>query len=148
MMRFFVLLMLSLSLVACRGGKKKVHTPKVPKGDAEITNTYWRLYEMNGKQIQTPADARDVFIRLNRKRSELEGFAGCNNIGGTHAEGRHGVIKFEPFSTLMACEDRMETEQYVLKALVRANRYVINDKFLLLYDENMLLATFEAKYYK
>lgn len=148
MMRFFVLLMLSLSLVACRGGKKKVHTPKVPKGDAEITDTYWRLYEMDGKLIQTPADARDVFIRMNHKKSTLEGFAGCNNIGGTHAEGRHGAIKFEPFSTLMACEERMATEQYVLKALVRANRYVINDKFLLLYDENILLATFEARYYK
>lgn len=148
MMRFFVLLMLSLSLVACRGGKKKMHTPKVPKGDAEITNTYWRLYEMDGKQIQTPADARDVFIRLNRKRSTLEGFAGCNMISGTHSEGRHGTIKFEPFSTLAICEDRVEIEQYVLKALLKANRYVINEKFLLLYNENMLLATFEAKYYK
>ena len=148
MMRFCVVLMLSLSLVACRGGKKKVHTPKVPKGDAEITDTYWRLYEMDGKLIQTPADARDVFIRMNRKKSTLEGFAGCNNIGGTHAEGRHGAIKFEPFSTLMACEERMATEQYVLKALVRANRDIINDKFLLLYDENILLATFEARYYK
>ena len=106
------------------------------KTDSAVSYTHLDVYK------------RQVFIRMKRKKSTLEGFAGCNNIGGTHAEGRHGAIKFEPFSTLMACEERMATEQYVLKALVRANRYIINDKFLLLYDENILLATFEARYYK
>lgn len=142
------LLFLSLILClmsSCRSGKKKVH---IPKGDAELTNTYWRLYEMNGKPIAAPADARDVFIRLNSKKGMLEGFAGCNGIGGKHSEGRHGTILFEPITTLMACDDRMDIEQYLLRSLNKANRYVINDKHLLLYNDNLLLAVFEAKYYK
>jgi heat shock protein HslJ len=146
MMRTILLLILTLSLTAsCRSGKKKPH---VPKGDAELTNTYWRLAEMNGKAVETPADARDVFIRLITKRGKLEGFTGCNMIEGTHSEGRKGAIEFKAMTTLMACEERTDVEQYVLRALSKANRYLINDKHLLLYNDNYLLAIFEARYYK
>lgn len=146
MMRTVLLLILTLSLAAsCRSSKKKPH---VPKGEAELTNTYWRLAEMNGKAVETPVDARDVFIRLNTRRGKLEGFTGCNTIEGTHSEGRKGAIQFSALTTLMACEDRMDVEQYVLKALSKANRYLINDKHLLLYNDNYLLAVFEARYYK
>ncbi len=83
---------------------------------------------------------------LATKKAQLSGSTGCNSITGSHTEGKHGAIKFEAATTKMYCEGAMETENYVLTALNRANRYVINGHHLLLYNETYLLAIFEAKY--
>lgn len=123
--------------------KKKVKQRTV----AQLTGTYWRLFEMNGKQVTTPADAREAYIKLlPNKKGELEGNGGCNLITGTYTLGKE-TLSFQAASTLRACDD-MATESYLMNALNNANRHEINGLYLLLYKNTMLLAVFEAKYYE
>lgn len=113
---------------------------------AELLGTYWRLFEIDGKKVETPADAREVYIKLaDSKKSELEGYAGCNLITGTYKLGKE-TISFEAAATMRACDD-MTTENYIFNALNNANRYDINGLYLLVYKGTYLLAVFEAKYY-
>lgn len=121
--------------------KKKQRIPEV----AELENTYWRLYEMDGESVETPADKREVYIKLTEKKSQLEGYTGCNIITGKYILGKES-LKFEAATTERLCED-MTTEAYVLEALNNANRHEINQHYLLLFKNTYLLAIFEAKYY-
>lgn len=140
----YAFLILSIFAMSCKAAKKGSYAPK---GASRLTDTYWRLSEMNGKPVVTPSDAREVHIRLAEKKQRLTGFAGCNSIMGTYKIGKHGVIKFQAGSTMMFCEDRMETEKYLMAALTNANKYVINERHLLLYNDSRLLAVFEAQYF-
>ncbi len=121
--------------------KEKVRTT------ADFENTYWRLYEMNGEQVVTPADSKEVYIKLNSKKNKLEGYTGCNIITGTYELGKES-LSFEAATTERYCTDMMDTEEYILRALNYADRHVINGLYLMLYDGTYLLAIFEAKFYE
>lgn len=123
-----------------RKKKEKVRT------DAELTDTYWRLYEMDGKSVVTPADQREAYIKLIDKKSMLEGYTGCNIITGNFVLGKESLT-FQPATTERLCDD-MSSEEYLLKALNGANRYELNGLHLLLFNGTYLLAIFEAKYYE
>lgn len=123
----------------------KAKTVKIPE-ESELTDTHWRLSEMNGKAVASTGDDKGAYIMLYSKKSQLGGSGGCNEIMGTHKIGKHNVIAFEAAMTKMACAQGMDTEYYISKALSGANRYVINGHNLLLYNDTYLLAVFEAKY--
>lgn len=117
-----------------------------PRTQAQLTDTYWKLYEMNGKSVVTPADAMEAHIKLKgNKKMELEGNGGCNMITGNYKLGKE-TLSFEAATTLRACND-MAVESYLLNALEKTDRYEINGLYLLLYNGTYLLAVFEAKYY-
>lgn len=137
----FLSLTLPLSLHADIKGKKK---PAAEKKRATIMNTYWRLSEMDGKPLADGSQNNTPYIYLQDKKSQLLGHTGCNNIGGEFAIGKYNYIGFEAVYTEMACEG-ITTEGYILNALKGANRYTINGQNLLLYNDNLLLAVFEAK---
>lgn len=120
---------------------KPEKTKKI-KATADLQNTYWRLVEMNGKPV---VSTKEPYIKLVDKKSALEGSTGCNTIMGNYKIGKHGALKFEYGTTKMMCGD-METEQFVNSALVRTTTYDINSNHLLLYNDNVLLAVFEAQY--
>jgi len=134
----------SFSTEATAQQKKK--KKEKPRTEATLENTYWRLYEMDGKLVETPADAREVYIKLTEKKSLLEGYAGCNIITGNYELGKE-TLTFEPSLTERLCDD-MTTENYVINALTKANRHELNGLHLLLYQGTYLLAIFEAKYYE
>lgn len=141
-------LLLALFCVSCgssrKSGGKKKETAK--KEVAELENTYWSLFEMDGHEVNTPEDAEEVYIRMNSRKNTLEGFAGCNTLGGKYHGGK-GEISFEAMATRMSCP-WMDKENFLFNTLEKANRYVINGQHLLLYDDNYLLAVFKAKYNK
>lgn len=122
--------------------KKKQRIPEI----SELENTYWRLYEMDGKSVVTPADKREVYIKLIERKSQLEGYTGCNIITGKYELGRE-TLTFEAATTERLCDD-MATETYIMEALNNADRYEINQHYLLLYKGTYMLAIFEAKYYE
>lgn len=124
---------------------KKVKPVKIPE-ESELTDTYWRLSEMNGKAVASTGAANEAYIMLYSKKGQLGGSGGCNEIMGSHKAGKHNVIKFEAAMTKMACAQGMDTEYYISNALAQADRYLINGHNLLLYRETYLLAVFEAKY--
>lgn len=123
-----------------RKKKKKVITT------AELENTYWRLSEMDGKPLVTPADSKEVYIKLNSKKETLEGYTGCNLVTGNYDYSRDGLT-FSAAVTEKLCKDNMSTEQYLLEAINNANRHEINGLYLLLFKDNYMLAMFEARYF-
>lgn len=113
-------------------------------GEASLEKTYWKLADVNGNALSTSSNGREAYIMLISKKSRVEGNTGCNSLAGKYEMGRHGYIKFTVAGTKMACGN-METENYMQNALSNANRYVINGQNLLLYNDNLLLAIFEAR---
>jgi len=141
----FFLALVSVGFYACNSQKAASANP----GNAEITETYWRLTELMGKPVgATPAGKKEVYIKL-RKNGNLEGFAGCNGFGG-HFELKEGAqITFSNImGTMMACDD-LNNENKLLEALRVTDNYIHHGKVLLLNKgKKAPLARFEADYSK
>lgn len=115
-------------------------------GNAELVETYWRLVELNGKAIgPTPADKREIHITLRKDGNRMEGFAGCNGVGGTYDLKDGNRLSFKNvIGTLMYCAD-METETAFTKMLTTIDNYSLSGKQLTLNKARMApLARFEA----
>ena len=145
----FLLLLIAMISVTCYAGKRDMKKDKPAKhnnkskGKAELIDTHWRLSELNGKPVTT--GNTEAYIMFAKKGSRIEGNTGCNSLGGTYNTGRFEALKIEAVSTKMACPD-MTSESQMNTALSYANRYMINGQYLLLYNDNLLLALFEAQY--
>lgn len=141
-MNKIILILLVFALFQCKSAEKNTST-------AMLENTYWRLAEMNGEPVATPADAKEVHMILTSVDSEktVKGFAGCNNIGGSFTlEGNK--IHFTTISTKMFCQDRMEVEDFLTNALSKADAYSIKGEELYLYQGETKLITFQSVYFK
>lgn len=114
--------------------------------EAELENTYWKLYEMNGKKVVTPMDAKEAYLKFNSKKETLEGYAGCNMVTGNYEEDKDNKLTFTAAMTERYCED-MTIENYITEILNHTNRYELNGLYLLLFHDNYLLGVFEAQYY-
>jgi heat shock protein HslJ len=116
---------------------------------ATLENTYWKLAEMNGKPIVTPADAKEVHIILTNEgeNKRVKGHAGCNSLGGSYTLSGN-EIKFITITTKMMCVDRMDVEDFLLNALSVANRYKITGETLELFQGDTLVARFQSVYLK
>lgn len=122
---------------------KTLKTKKPRKETADLQDTYWRLTEMNGTPLASAAN--EAFIKLTEKKSVLEGSTGCNLISGSFQIGKRGELAFEYGTTKKMCGD-MAVERFMNHTLTNTNRYDINGHHLLLYNDSILLAIFEAKY--
>lgn len=119
-----------------------------PDPMAELAGTYWRLDEVGGNAVHTSEGQREAHFALDAAESRVRGHGGCNNFFGGYWAG-DGTLAFSGLgSTMMACEDGMETEQAFLDALGRTTRYRIGGLFLTLYDDQEVLARFEAMYFR
>ena len=131
-----------LIIAACNTqGKSQQSEPK-----ASLTNTYWKLAEMNGKPVQTPENAREVHIKFVEDGNRLQGFAGCNGVGGDYTLGKHNKITMRMISTQMYC-DRMEVENYLSDAVTKADNYRIEGEKLFLLQGKKQLAEFVSVYF-
>ncbi len=141
-MNKIALLFIILTLFQCKSAQNDVST-------ATLQNTYWKLSEMNGKPLVTPADAKEVHMILTYVDDEkrVKGYAGCNNIGGNFTlEGNK--IHFTIFSTKMFCQDRMDVEDFFTNALSKAETYSIKGEELSLYHGDVKLTMLKAVYFK
>jgi heat shock protein HslJ len=117
--------------------------------DAELVETYWKLTELTGKPVaKTPPDQKEPHIILKKQDNRVQGFAGCNSLGGFY-ELKGSSLKFrEITTTLMACAD-METETKLKEVLETIDNYSIRRNNLSLNRARMApLARFEAVYLK
>lgn len=111
-----------------------------------LENTQWKLSEMNGNPIITPAGAKAVYFSLTTENGgkKIKGFAGCNSLMGSYSVSE-GHIKFNVGSTKMMCAgEQMEIENFLVNTLVTADAYEIEGDVLELYEGNTLLADFKA----
>lgn len=131
-------------LFQCKTAKPSSDTSST----ATLLNTYWRLTEMNGEALQTPAGVREVHIILSHADQEdkIKGFAGCNNIGGTFKQDGQ-KLTFSAFSTRMMCPpEQMKVEDFLLKALTATDTYEIKGEILTLLEGQTVVGRFESVY--
>ena len=117
-----------------------------PGQHASLTDTYWKLLELDGEPVITHEGMREAHVILASSESRAHGFAGCNNFfGGYQIDG--DTLTFSAMgSTMMACPQGMDTEQAFLSALGKTTRFTISGQFLQIYTVDQLLARFEAVY--
>lgn len=114
------------------------------KKKIELTDTYWRLAEFNGKPLPATEGNTTPYIYMKHKGKALIGHTGCNEIAGKFDAGKDNEVGFEATYTDMSCP-QAQVEQYLQSTLKHADRYEINGNNLLLYTGNMLIGVFEAQ---
>jgi len=117
-----------------------------PREHAKLQNTYWKVIELDGKAVVTPAGMREAHVILASEESRAHGHAGCNNFFGNFETGGDKLSFSALGSTMMACPEGMDTEQAFLQALGETTRYEISGQFLTLYANDRPLARLEAVY--
>lgn len=115
------------------------------KEQPEITNKYWKLITLNGKQVKTGMN--EAFITLHTEENRVHGNAGCNSFFGQYSLSGNSEIKFEQMGmTRMACQD-MGTEDEFMQALDQAAFYALTENEMALLDSaQQNLASFKSVY--
>lgn len=115
-----------------------------------ITNKYWKLIELGGKEIRNPdVREKEAHVILADDESRAYGNTGCNFFNGNYELINHKLISFSPLaSTRMYCHD-VEHEGDFLMMFERAKSYKNVEDTLHLFDaEENLLGVFVWDFFK
>ena len=94
------------------------------KGKYTLSETKWKLIEVNGKAVKNN-DNKDYFINLDSKSGRFTGFVGCNTIMGRYNMIDATKLQFSNVaSTKMACPDS-NIESKFLKMIEKVENYKI-----------------------
>lgn len=140
-------LLITTSLIinmSCSTKKDKVTTTE-ENVNYPLTETYWKLIELNGQKITYSKDKPEVFIIFKSKESLVHGNSGCNNFSGSYSVTNETQLSLSKMvSTMMACED-MSLENEFVQTLERVDNFAIYQNNLSLNKARMApLARFEA----
>jgi heat shock protein HslJ len=104
-----------------------------------LSNNQWKILNHENYGTLTPLKKANASISFNIKENQVNGFSGCNQIGG-NAQFEDGVINFGSLvSTKMAC-DNMELENLITGVLTgKAAFYVRNNILFIVGENNSLL---------
>lgn len=128
----------------------KVVSPEAMVPDASLSETYWKLVELNGKPLkQLPFRQQAAHIILKKADGRVQGSGGCNRFFGRYEIRPGNRIHFSGLgSTMMACPG-LADESAFFKVLETADTYTIRGESLQLHKARMApLAKFEAVYLK
>lgn len=104
------------------------------KPDVTLTNTYWKLVELNREAVQ-PGEGKELHMIL-RGEDQVGGYSGCNQFTGSVTVTGEG-LSFGPIaSTRRMCQEVMEQEDAFLQALENAQRYSISGEDLAIENAN------------
>jgi heat shock protein HslJ len=106
--------------------------------DPRIEGRRWRLLELNGQAVDTPAARAGAYLELDAARSRASGNASCNRFDGRYELYAGGRLRLGPelAVTRMACPEP-ERETAFLEALARADGYAIENGILALHRARM-----------
>ena len=143
---------LLLAITASCTPTSKPATPQEPaQEDVTITNTYWKLFELNGNAMATDSSMRaNPHFILRAGDTTFNGNTGCNSMRGTYELKDQFLVKLSRIiSTKMACMNTMQIESDFLRVLEEADNYVITGDTLVLNRARMApLARFKRELMK
>jgi heat shock protein HslJ len=131
---------------SCSSTKQGNNTTVTTETNPSLTETTWRLTELMGQPVTTPAGEKGMFFILKKDGNKVNGFGGCNTFNGSYTleEAALRITFSQMVSTLMACES-MEKENGFMDVFTKADNYTILGKVLSLNKARMApLARFEA----
>jgi heat shock protein HslJ len=132
-------------LVSRVGERPAGGSTSTPIPDVSLTDTYWKLTEIDGQPATLGAGQRELHMVLTSEGDHVRGFSGCNRFTGDY-ERHESALRFKPLAaTRMACLEGMQQEQRFLGLLREVARFTISGDSLALYswDERLILR-FEA----
>jgi len=114
--------------------------------DTPLTNTYWRLVEINGKPVEPWQDAREMHMLLRTDMPVLRGFGGCNAFTGGYAlDG--DALQFEKIAATLSACPHMDAEREFMEMLGTVTSYRILGETLVLSGDKGPVARFRAVYF-
>jgi heat shock protein HslJ len=109
---------------------------ETPRPDRTLTNTYWKLTELNGAAVTVLPKQREPHMILQSAGNRLAGSGGCNRMMGAYTLDGPSVSFGQVASTMMACVGGMEQESAFFQALETARAWKIQSDNLELLDES------------
>ena len=143
-MKFLFAIVLIALFVCCKPSSK----PNSSQENVSITNTYWKLYELNGSPVSTDSTMRaNAHFILTAGDTKFHGNTGCNSMSGTYELKEPLGLKLSNIiSTKMACMNTMQLESDFLHVLEQTDNYVITGDTLVLNRARMApLARFKRE---
>jgi heat shock protein HslJ len=132
-----------IMLMSCTSSKENIQqtTQKTP-----LISTYWKLTEMDGKQVTVIEGMNEPYILLSAENL-VKGNTGCNTLFGKFSSSNDILTFSEISSTKMACfePEISNVEIKLLNVLKTAANYKLTGEQLELYNNNKLLARLTAK---
>lgn len=133
---------LALTMAACatdEAGNDEVAGPArisaaVTAPDVSLRNTYWKLVELNGGQVQ-PGEGKELHLVI-RGDDRVTGYSGCNQFMGSVSVAGDGLAFGPVAGTRRMCEGVMEQENAFLQALESAHHYRITGEDLAITNAN------------
>ena len=99
-----------------------------------LTDTDWKLQEMNGEPARLGDGQKKLHLLMNTKQKAVQGYSGCNRYTGSY-EVKGSALYFGPLDvTRMECMGSMELEQQYLEALGSTKQFDIRADTLWLYE--------------
>ncbi len=110
-----------------------------------LENTRWKLTHLGDAPV-IASRQQEPYLILNPATRGVGGSGGCNHLGGSYELKGSRLSLGEVISTLMACQEGMETESAFLEALRRVKSWRIAGQELeLLNASGKVVARFEAQ---
>lgn len=117
--------------------------------DRVITEKYWKLIILNGKEITFASEGqnREAYFILKNDKNRVTGNTGCNNMNGSYSLSEEGNgIQFGPMATTrMACVG-VDYETEYLNVFIACDRFTLKNDTLTLDKGETSLAKFVAVY--
>jgi heat shock protein HslJ len=119
------------------------------KPDEPLENTYWKLTWLGAAPISVAPGAREPHFILHRDGLRVTGSGGCNRFTGGYEIAGDRLSFGKMAGTMMACQESMETERAFLQALGSAQKALVREQQLDLFDaDGNTLARFQAVHFK
>jgi len=99
-----------------------------------LTNTYWKLTELNGAAVPAAAKRREPHLVLQPHGNRLTGSGGCNRLMGSYRLTGPSISLDAIASTKMACPEGTEQEAAFVKTLEQVQGWKIVGEKLELND--------------
>ena len=113
-----------------------VQSGPLPTPDISLTDTYWKLLDVNGQPVAVAEQMREPQLVLSSQDARFSGSGGVNRLmGGYHLDG-NSLTFSQVASTMMAGPpEAMRQEQAIVAALGRVDEFSITGDQLTLVDE-------------
>lgn len=109
-----------------------------------LVNTYWKLTQLNDKEITVSENQREPHIVFNAE-NRISGSDGCNRMMGSYTLDGDNLSLGELAGTRMACMDGAEQADAFNKTLTKVTAYNLQGDALELHDDTgSVIARFKA----
>ncbi|MDG5500189.1 YbaY family lipoprotein [Marinobacter sp. BGYM27] len=111
--------------ISSDNGPGGVSAAAAAPGQVKMTETFWKLVELNGNAIKNDVGvrAKEINIVLHEEGTRAVGFAGCNNFSGSYTLSGNDISFGALISTQMACLAGMDVEDSYLKMLQETTHF-------------------------